>query len=55
MVTRYDLTEDVATGTLDITPDPNGQYVSLSDFRALEEAYAQLCERYDLDVNPEGK
>lgn len=57
-ITRYDLTEDVNTGVLDITPVPDsheGRYVSYSDYLALEDAYAELQERYDLDVNPECK
>lgn len=41
-VTRYDLTEDVATGEINITPVPenmNGRYVSWEDYEAL------LCKK----------
>lgn len=37
-MTRYDLTEDVATGVVDITPVPeshDGRYVLHSDYQAL--------------------
>lgn len=32
-----------------------GDWVAYEDYEKLEEAYAELQERYDLDVNPEGK
>ncbi|QHJ80653.1 MAG: hypothetical protein [Caudoviricetes sp.] len=32
-----------------------GDWVEYADYDALVEAYAALLERYDLDVNPEGK
>ncbi|AXY82055.1 hypothetical protein [Pectobacterium phage Slant] len=57
-VTRWDLTEDVATGIVDVTPVPHsmeGRFVTYEDYDKLAEDYATLQERYDLDVNPEGK
>ncbi|AZF94563.1 hypothetical protein HOU72_gp32 [Pectobacterium phage Khlen] len=57
-VTRWDLTEDVATGIVDVTPVPHsmgGRFVTYEDYDKLAEDYAALQERYDLDVNPEGK
>lgn len=46
MVTRYDLTEEVDTGVLDITPVPSnleGRFVSYQDYEALEVKYLNLC------------
>lgn len=59
MVKRYnpELERDGGLGFPSLTMRSNhiGSWVEYKDYAALEEAYAQLQERYDLDVNPEGK
>ena len=45
-VTRYDLTEDLATGEVDITPVPEtqaGRYVAYEDYAAMEAKCAALA------------
>ncbi len=46
-VTRYDLTEDVSTGVVDITPVPEsmeGRYVSYDDYEALQQQLTNAQE-----------
>lgn len=45
MVTRYDLTEEVDTGLLEITPVPEsheGRYVTYQDYEALRSKAAEV-------------
>lgn len=47
MVTRYDLTEEVDTGVLEITPVPDsheGRYVTYEDYAALETRLLALLD-----------
>ena len=48
MVRRYSVIDDMPESEA-------GEMVAYEDYKALEEAYAELQERYDLDVNPEAK
>lgn len=53
-VTRYDITEDVTTGVVDITPVPNsmeGRYVSYEDYAVLQQnlELATLTHDYQQD------
>lgn len=54
MVQRFELELYHCNGG-DMAPDEDGAYVAYEDYAALEEAYAQLREQYDLEVNPERK
>lgn len=55
-VTRYDLTEDVSTGVVDITPVPQsmeGRYVSYEDYAAMQQRLdAALAENALIHSKP---
>ncbi len=64
MITRYDLTEEVETGRIDVTPVPeshDGRYVSYDDYKAvvdkanelLREA-AKVYQMYNKTEEPDG-
>lgn len=64
MVTRYDLTEEVDTGVLDITPVPEnheGRFVTYEDYEALRSKAAEILreasavyQRYNKTQEPDG-
>ncbi|ANT45371.1 putative single-stranded DNA binding protein [Pectobacterium phage PP90] len=57
-VQRYELTEmsfNPYESYRCMEEDEQGDFVRFEDYDKLAEAYATLLERYDLDVNPEGK
>jgi hypothetical protein len=54
MVTRYDLTEEVETGKVDITPVPesmDGRYVSWEDYCQLQEENRRLTTALRQAIN----
>lgn len=53
-VPRYTMYLNHCNGA-DMEVDQNGEFVLSEDYDKLAEDYAALQERYDLDVNPEGK
>lgn len=64
MVTRYDLTEEVDTGLLEITPVPEsheGRYVTYEDYEALRSKAAEILreasdvyQMYNRTQEPDG-
>lgn len=58
-VKRYnpELEKDGGLGLPSLTMRTNciGSWVEYKDYDALAKAYAELQERYDLDVNPDNK
>jgi len=58
MVKRYEITECSRNPFMSyrcMEEDSQGDYVLFEAYERLEAAYVELQERYDLDVNPEGK
>lgn len=58
MVQRYEL-EEMSRNPFEsyrcLEDNEEGDWVKYEDYKKLEDAYAELRERYDLDVNLEGK
>lgn len=52
LVERYSIS---TFGGMYMEKSDTGTYVLFDEYEKLAAAYAELQERYDLDVNPEGK